>query len=256
MSSSLVTQWHDDVLELRLDRPERRNAIDRQLAEALLDALTSDAPRARAVVLTGGDRHFSSGGDVASMPGPAEGLMGPATRLEVIHRVLRELRTGPAPTVAAVEGYAIGAAWGLVLACDVVVAADDAFFLAPFARRGLAADGAVAWHLTRALGRQGAARHLLLGERLAATDARAAGLVTSVVAPSTATSAALEVAAALAAGPVESTAVTRWMCDAAEQQGLETFLRDERIGVSLAGHGREAAEGHAAFADRREAAFR
>ncbi len=255
-AAPLLLRWHDDVLELRLHRPARRNAIDRTLAEALLDALASEARGARAVVLTGGDEHFSSGGDVASMPGPADGLFGPAGRLELSHRVVRELRGGPAPTVAAVEGYAIGVAWGLALACDVVVAADDAFFLAPFARRGLAADGAVAWHLTRALGRQGAARHLLLGERLAAEDARAAGLVTSVVAPGAATAAALQVAATLAAGPVESTAVTRWMCDTAEQQGLESFLRDERIGVSLAGHGRDAAAGHAAFAERREAVFR
>lgn len=255
-SPVLHLRWHQDVLELRLDRPHRRNALDLELVEELLQAVTTEAPRARAIVLTGGDRHFSSGGDVGSMPGPDDGLFGPAARLTLIHRLVRELRAASAPTVAAVEGYAIGAAWGLVLGCDVVVAAEDAFFLAPFARRGLAADGGVAWHLTRALGRQAAARHLLLGERLAAQDAFDAGLVTRLSPAGSATATALDLASALAAGPLESTAVTRWMCDVAESDGLEAFLREERVGVSLAGHGRDAAEGHAAFAARRDAVYR
>lgn len=255
-SPVLRVTWHEDVLELRLDRPHRRNALDHQLVEELLHALAVDAPRARAIVLTGGDLHFSSGGDVGTMPGPSDGLFGPAARLSLIHRAVREIRAAAAPTVAAVDGYAIGAAWGLVLGCDVVVAADDAFFLAPFARRGLASDGGVAWHLTRALGRQAATRHLLLGERLAAQDAYDAGLVTRVCPTGSATTVALELAADLASGPLESLAVTRWMCDVAEHEGLEAFLREERVGVSLAGHGRDAAEGHAAFAARRDPVYR
>lgn len=255
-SPVLQARWHDDVLELRLDRPHRRNALDHQLLDELLHALATEAPRARAIVLTGGDQHFSSGGDVGSMPGPADGLFGPSARLSLIHRAVREIRAASAPTVAAVDGYAIGAAWGLVLGCDVVVAAEDAFFLAPFARRGLAADGGVAWHLTRALGRQGAARHLLLGDRLSAPAAHDAGLVTRTCPSGTATSTALDLAADLAAGPLESAAVTRWMCDVAETDGLDAFLREERVGVSLAGHGRDAAEGHAAFAERRDAVYR
>lgn len=256
MSSSLLTTWHDDVLALRLHRPERRNALDHATVDALLSALHEHGATARAIVLTGGDAYFSAGGDVASMPTPADGLMGPAARLTRIHEVLRTLRAGGTPSVAAVEGYAIGVGWGLALGCDVVVASREAFFAAPFARRGLAADGGVAWHLTRRLGRHAANRHLLLGERLGATDAHAAGLVTTLADAGHATADALAIAATLADGPAGSTAVTRWMCDVAEDADLTAFLREERVGVALAGHGADAAEGHAAFAEKREAVFR
>ncbi|MRK02451.1 enoyl-CoA hydratase/isomerase family protein [Aeromicrobium sp. S22] len=256
VTSSLQCTWHpQDVLELRLHRPERRNALDQTLIDALRDALDTDARRARCTVLTGADTFFCSGGDVASMPGAGDGLFGPAGRLELIHGVIERFAALPCPTVVAVEGYALGAGWGLALAGDILVAGEDAAFQAPFSQRGLAADAGVAWHLTRRLGRHGANRHLLLGEPLTALEALSAGLVTILAAPRTATRVALDVAARLAAGPVESVAVTRWMSRVAEDRDVTGFLREERIGVALAGHGRDAAEGKAAFREKREPEF-
>lgn len=254
-SSSLRVTATDDVLELRLERPERRNALDHATIDALLAAVRAHQHDVRAIVLTGGGRFFSAGGDVSSMPTAAQGLMGPSDRLSRIHDLLRTLRQAPAPSIAAVEGYAIGVAWGLALGCDLIVASHDAFFSAPFSARGLAADGGVAWHLSRRLGRHAAGRHLLLGERMTAAAALEHGLVSSLVEPGSATDHAHQVARDLAAGPMESAAVTRWMCDVAEASDMPTFLREERVGVALAGHGADAAEGHAAFAGRRPAVF-
>lgn len=85
------------------------------------------------------------------------------------------------PTIAAVEGFAVGVAWSLVRCCDVVVTAEDAFSAAPFPQRGMAPDGGLAWFLTRSLGPTRAAELLMPGERFPAPTAAAAGLVNRVV---------------------------------------------------------------------------
>ncbi|MBP2366502.1 enoyl-CoA hydratase/isomerase family protein [Pseudonocardia parietis] len=252
---SLVVDVAAGVTTLRLHRPHRRNALDHALLEQLATALREAERRGQAaVVLTGGDTYFSSGGDIGSMPTSSDGLFGPASRLALVHEVIETVTRSDVVVVAAVEGYAVGAAWGLVLACDLVVAAEDAFFAAPFAARGLTADGGTAYHLPRRLGPQRAAKHLLLGERLTAGAAAEAGLVSEVVAPGAATGQAVAIAQRLALGPRESNALTKRL-QAATRADLGEFLATERMAVSLAGHGGDAAEGRAAFTDRREPRF-
>lgn len=243
------------VTVLRLDRPHRRNALDARTLE-LLGAGLADAARRRdaAVVITGGDDFFSSGGDVASMPGPDEGVLAPAARLALIHDLVTSMVRADQVIIAAVERYAIGAAWGIVLACDLVVAGANAYFKAPFAARGLTADAGTAYHLPRRLGQQRAAAHLFLGEPLAAPDARAAGLVTETVPPGSATARAVEIATTLAAGPTQSNAITKSLL-AQDRADLAQFLANERTAMALAGHGTDAREGRDAFLERREPRF-
>jgi len=246
----------DGVATLLLDRPQRRNALDTTLLEGTLRGLEDAQARGdRAVVITGGDSWFSSGGDVSSMPGPEQGLFGPASRLELVHELVRSIVRTDLVVVAAVEGFAVGAAWGVVLACDVVVAAEDARFSAPFAARGLAADAGTAFHLPRRLGPHRAARHLLLGAPLHAPAALEAGLVSEVVPPGQATGRAQEIGRLLATGPREATALTKALSRQDWEAALLAFLSAERLAVSLAGHGSEAREGRAAFAEKREARF-
>ncbi|MEQ3552999.1 enoyl-CoA hydratase/isomerase family protein [Pseudonocardia nematodicida] len=254
-AAPLAVEVAPGVTTLRLHRPHRRNALDIATLDLLLAALRDAERRGdAAVVLTGGDAYFSSGGDVGSMPTAADGLFGAASRLARAHEVIETIGRSDLVVVAAVEGYAVGVAWGLVLACDLVVAADDAFFAAPFAARGLTADGGTAYHLPRLLGPQRAARHLLLGERLGAVDAAGAGMVSELVPPGTATVRARATADRLAAGPRESNALTKRLT-AHTRAELPAFLAAERTAVALAGHGRDAAEGRAAFAAKREPRF-
>lgn len=255
-SPSLLVDADEGVATLRLHRPHRRNALDRELLERLTAGLRDAERRGdAAVVLTGGDEYFSSGGDVGSMPTTRDGLFGPASRLALVHELVEAIVRSDVVVVAAVEGYAVGAAWGVVLACDLVVAADDAFFAAPFAARGLTADGGTAYHLPRWLGPQRANRHLLLGERLAARSAADAGLVGELVPAGTATARAQETARLLAAGPRESNALTKRLVSAGARAGFTEFLAAERTAVALAGQGRDAAEGRAAFTERRPPRF-
>lgn len=259
MTAAEAVHWQvgsDQVATIRLDRPEVRNALDELAWHELLDAVRAVGREdVRAVVLTGGDSFFSAGGDVRSMPGPESHLMAPAQRLAAGHEVIRGLVAMNAPVIAAVERYALGAAWGLVLACDLVVAGRAAFFQSPFALRGLVADAGIAWQLPKALGHQRAMRYLLLAERLPAPEALELGLVSHLVPDGEATSSALEIAARLALGPGESNALTKSLAHRGQGTELTGFLREELVAVALAGHGRDAAEGRAAFVEKRNPDF-
>ncbi|MGJ9422465.1 enoyl-CoA hydratase/isomerase family protein [Aeromicrobium sp. CF3.5] len=241
---------------LELQRPHRRNALSHEVIERLEAGIADAEHRGdAAVVLTGGDAYFSSGGDVGTMPTTSDGVFGPAARLSRIHDLIHQITRSDLIVIAAVEGYAIGAAWGLVLSCDLVVAADDAYFSAPFAARGLAADAGTAFHLPRLLGHHRAAQHLLLGDPLPASTAHELGLVSQLVGSGTATEHACQAAQRLASGPRESNAVTKSLITRTYASDLADFLAAERVAVSLAGHGRDATEGRAAFTERREPRF-
>lgn len=127
------------VAVLTLNRPGARNSLGwqtwHQLGEAIDEVAADD--NCRAVVLTGAGGTFSAGGDVKTSPARGAGLGAPAARLLVGQRVLDTLLKLPKPVLAAVEGPAVGAGWSLALACDLVVAARDAVFAAPFVARGL-----------------------------------------------------------------------------------------------------------------------
>jgi 2-(1,2-epoxy-1,2-dihydrophenyl)acetyl-CoA isomerase len=248
----------DGVAVVTLDRPEVRNALDwaawESLGRTLLDLDRDDI---RAVVLTGGDRWFSAGGDVSSMGSHADGgVTAPAARVRLAHRAVRALAGCRAPVVAAVEGFAIGAAWGLVLACDVVVASREAFFAAPFAQRGLVADAGLAWSLPRHVGHLRAAELLLLGDRLPAPRAHELGLVTRLTEPGGAEEQALALARRLASGPADAVRLTKGLLNRAPASSLDAFLDDEHVHVALNGHSPDVAEGRQAFTDKRPPRFR
>jgi 2-(1,2-epoxy-1,2-dihydrophenyl)acetyl-CoA isomerase len=245
------------VAVIRIDRPKVRNALDAEAWQQLagqLHALGRD--EVRVVVLTGGPNGFSAGGDVRSMGAQGDRVDAPAWRVRLAQRAVHAIAATRVPVVASVEGYAVGAAWGLVLACDVVVASSDAFFAAPFVQRGLVADAGLAWALSRHVGHQRAAEILLLGERLPAAVARENGLVTRVVDPGTADEHALELAGQLAGGPVDALMLTKALLRRAPALPLEAFLEDEAALVALNGHSPDVSEGRQAFLEKRSPRFR
>lgn len=177
----LSVEYRDATAWVRLDRPAVRNAIDvalrRELAEALA-ALAVDE-RLHALVLTGNGSAFCAGGDLTDLAA-ADGT-GSRDRLTAGNRMVRALFDFPVPTVAAVNGVAAGAGCGLVLACDVVLAAESAWFQMSFVGMGLGPDAGTSALLPARVGVGRARSALLLGERLTAAEAHAAGLVDRVV---------------------------------------------------------------------------
>jgi 2-(1,2-epoxy-1,2-dihydrophenyl)acetyl-CoA isomerase len=176
----------DDVVELTIDRPERRNALTVALVGALADRLsTLAAEDVRAVVLAGGPPVFCAGGDLADLGAVAD--RGPLAVNDVVytrfHRLVRTLGSVPYPVVAAIDGAALGAGLDLALCCDLRVATTRSTFASSWIGVGLVPGMGGAHLLTRAVGSSRAHELVLLGQPVDANTARDWGLVNRVVDP-------------------------------------------------------------------------
>lgn len=160
--------WHGPVLELALDRPARRNAVDHETLVALADA-QAHAVDARAVVLTGRNDVFCAGADLTGVEGDEFGA--------ALQTVLRGFGTMPVATIAAVDGPALGAGSQLALACDLRVATVRSRFGVPAAKLGLMVDAWTVQRLALLAGGSAARAVLLAAEELPAERAYALGLV-------------------------------------------------------------------------------
>jgi len=258
VTTGVRTEVGDDgVAVVTLDRPEVRNSLDWDAWESLGRLVAElDRDDVRAVVLTGGDRWFSAGGDVATMGSYGDAVTSPAARVRLAQRAVGALAGCRAPVVASVEGFAVGAAWGLVLACDLVVCSREAFFAAPFSQRALVADAGLAWWLSRRIGHLRAAELLLVGERLSAEAALQLGLVSRLVPPGEARRHALELAGQLAAGPADAVRLNKALLRRAPGLSLDAFLDEEYLHVALNGHSPDVSEGRQAFLDKRPPRWR
>ncbi|HYY81342.1 MAG TPA: enoyl-CoA hydratase/isomerase family protein, partial [Actinomycetes bacterium] len=182
MSGPVRLEVADRVATVTLDRPEALNAISTELARALaelVEPLATD-PRVGAVVLTGaGERAFCVGADLKERAGFDD--RGWFAQREVFRRGFAAVRRCPLPTVAAVFGFALGGGTELALACDLVVAAEDAVFGLPEVGLGLVPAGGGTQLLVRRVGRSAAKDLVLTGRRVDAAEAGRLGLADRVV---------------------------------------------------------------------------
>lgn len=241
----------DRTRVLWLNRPAKRNAIDMALrvllAEQLELAMADDA--VRVIVLVGAGGTFSSGGDISTMQrmGPDEA----APRAEATQRVIRAIWSGSKPVISAVEGSAYGAGLSLAIACDLVVAADDARFSTAFMGVGLAGDMGVFGSLPARVGSQQARRLMLLPRVLSGTEAGAMGMVDRVVGSGSALDVALELAVSIGDAPPLAIAAMKRLL------GVPIELLDREAAEQVALFGTEDfGEGAAAFEARRKPTFR
>lgn len=237
----------DDIAVVLLNRPRQRNALRyeswTELSEVLFAVVDDNV---RGVVLAGADGFFCAGGDLKTGPAHGTGPLGPAGRVEHAQRVMEQLKTLPVPTIAAVEGAAVGLGWSLALSCDLVVCASDAYFAAPFVARAVVPDGGLAWRLTQQLGKHRAASLLLRGLRVTAAEAERLGLVTDVVAPGSAIARAQAVALELAQADAGAVEMTKRLINSAEAAQLAAFHPLELAMATVAQQRSAAAEGRAA----------
>ncbi|MFI6521419.1 enoyl-CoA hydratase/isomerase family protein [Spirillospora sp. NPDC050679] len=245
---------HGTTRVLAFDRPEARNAVDVPTRERLLDELRAAvaAPGVRAIVLTGNGGTFCAGGDVREMRGVGPEAV--AARLEPLHEAVR-LMTGCAkPVVAAVEGVAAGLGVSFAAACDHVVAAEDARFVAAFGKVGLVPDGGLLWTLPQRVGIGRAKDLLVFGRTVSARRAYEIGLADGLAPPGGALDAALELAAGAAALAPLSVAATKRTLGRAEPD-LDRLLAAELEEQTAIYASADFAEGRAAFAERRPPRF-
>jgi 2-(1,2-epoxy-1,2-dihydrophenyl)acetyl-CoA isomerase len=241
------------VKRLRLNRSEQRNVMTAELRDALDTALAEalSDPAVRAIVLVGGERAFSAGGDIASMEGLD--VERARARLNAGHRLVRRLASAEKPIVGAPNGWTVGAAVGLLLLCDRIVGNRSTRFAFPFFRLALAPDWGISATLAHRVG-AGRARQLLFGGRTVdAGEALEIGLLDELVEDDELEGAAVQRAAELGAIPSQAMALTKRMLRRASP--LEEALELEGAAQPLCLLSADAAEGRAAFREKREPRF-
>ena len=247
------------VATVVLDRPEAMNAWDRQLAHdarEAIEALAAD-DEVRALVITGNGRAFSAGADLKSGFDPTpEGHpdLGNALRTRY-HPIIGGIRTMPKPVIAAVNGAAAGIGCSLALACDLVIAAESAYFLLAFVNIGLVADGGSSFLIPERVGFARAAEMAMLGERVTARTAHEWGLINRVVADEELGDTAAALADRLAAGPTRSFAGTKRQLNAWQFARFEQQLELEASIQAELAASQDFAEGVQAFVEKRPARF-
>jgi len=249
---ALLCSDRNGVRTLTLNRPRRKNAINRELWIALAEALNAagDDRGVGAVVITGAGGAFCSGADI-STPDDSH----PVHKLQRLTDVALALHELPVPTVAKVNGVAVGAGWNLALGCDLVAATPESTFSQIFSKRGLSVDLGGSWLLPKIVGLQQAKRLVLLAETIDAAEAHALGLVTWVVAASEIDEFVTDVADRLASGPPIALANSKALLN----EGADRTLRDALANEARAQIGNfgtdDSREAYAAFAEKREASF-
>jgi 2-(1,2-epoxy-1,2-dihydrophenyl)acetyl-CoA isomerase len=245
------------VATVLIDRPAVRNAIDVETVSELAAAVAEmHAAGARALVL-GGKGGFCAGADLALVRQAFEGDPAPVlgALVDNLHAFIRQLWAMPIPSVAALEGPAVGAGMGLALSTDLRVAGRSAVLIPGYFGIGSSPDGGVSYFLTRALGAARATALLVRNRPLDAATLAELGLVEDVVEDGTAVAAAQELAAELAGVPPLALVRTRGLVDRATVQDLDTHLDDERGRVAENWAARDFKEGVAAFLERRRPIF-
>jgi 2-(1,2-epoxy-1,2-dihydrophenyl)acetyl-CoA isomerase len=248
----LLAHRESGVLTLTLNRPERRNAIDGPMWEALREGFerARDDPETRVVVVTGAGGAFCAGADLSAK---REGH--PLDRMRSINEIALLLHELPKPTVARVDGVAVGAGWNLALGCDLVVATPTSRFSQIFAKRGLSLDFGGSWLLPRLVGMQQAKRLALLAEMIDATEAERLGLVTWVTPSEEIDAFVADLTTRLAAvAPVaaaQSKALLHENADRTLREALASEARTQAVNFATA----DAPEAFAAFTEKREPDF-
>lgn len=255
----VTTSREGDVTTVALNRPDKLNALTpgvfAEMAQAIDDAIAAGA---RALVLTGEGRFFCSGADLQPDGLGYEGLPDDLGELldASYNPFVRKLADLPIPIVTALNGPAAGAGVSLALAGDIVVMAQSAYILLAFVNIGLAPDAGATWLVSRSAGRARAMEMMLLGERMPADEALAAGLVNRVVPDGEALATAQALAAKLAAGPTQAIGLIRRQIAFALDHDFHASLGCERDNQSQLGRSADFAEAIAAFGEKRKPQFK
>ena len=269
-----TARWHDaagplrtvlldfsgGIATLRLNRPDKGNAIDTDMADDLSEAATQIAERSdvRAVLIAGNGPNFTVGGDLSLFAGTAREQLPNRLRrmIDSYHLAIERLTSINAPVVAAVRGGAGGGGLGLLYAADIVVAADDARFALGYGVLGLTADGGNTWFLPRMIGMRRTQELFLLNRRLTAQEALGFGLVSRLVPSDAVETEAAALATTLAAGPTLAYGAVRRMLRQSFETGLSDQLSAEKDSIVAASRSEDAQEGIAAFVAKRHPQFR
>jgi 2-(1,2-epoxy-1,2-dihydrophenyl)acetyl-CoA isomerase len=253
---SILVESLGDVAIIRLNDEKSLNALSPQMAEELQDALREASRSRGAIVLTGVGRAFCSGANLGSLTYEPNESYDAGVLLEShFNPLMMMIRDLPVPFVTAVNGPAVGVGSTIALAGDLIIAAQEVYFLQAFRRIGVIPDAGTAYLLTRSVGRVRAMEMMMLAEKLPAQRALDWGLINRVVAKGDLETASIGLASDLAAGPTRALAEIRKSCWHALEADFAQQLARDRIVQRAMGHTADHREGIAAFFDKRPAVF-
>jgi len=275
VSDNTIVEREDGLVIVTLNRPHKKNALNAKswndLDEILAEVEVN--PADRALVLTGAGENFSSGADLSGGMGSSgsssegakteakpggltgRGLQPIVTEMRIVGQIVSRLQRLPKPTIAAVDGHAVGVALGLVMACDLVVASDRARFTEVFVKRGLSLDGGASWSLPRQIGLRRAKQMTFFGDAIDADRALEWGLINEIVPPEQLQETALAWGHRLASGPTTAISLTKRMLDSSFGSSFDEAVEDEARAQHINYSTSDLAEGITAFLERREPRF-
>lgn len=260
MSESVLLSIDDAVATVTLNRPDRLNALDLDLANALRDTmLTVERDSAvRVVVLRGAGKGFMAGGDVqlfhAQLGQNLDRQMLDMTL--AMHDAVIAMHRMPKPVIASVHGPCAGAGFSIAMACDMVIAADNAVFTLAYSMIGASPDGSSSYFLPRLVGRHKAMELIMLSDRFDTAKAVELGLVNFTVAADQLESETAKLAGRLAKGPTLAYAKTKTLVNRSLQSGIADQLDAESQAIAASANTDDFKEGITAFAEKRNPEFK
>lgn len=253
--SSILFEIRDAIGYITLNRPDKYNAFNRQMALLMQECLNACGQNeVRCVYITGAGKAFCSGQDLDEVVDPA----GPKIEHivdEHYNPIIAGIRKLEKPVVAAVNGVAAGAGANIALCCDVVVAAQSASFIQAFSKIGLIPDSGGTFFLPRLVGWQKASALMMLADKVSADEAERLGMIYKVFPDASFADEANKLAATLAGMPTKGLALTKQLLGNSFYNDLEGQLQDEEIYQHRAGNTKDYKEGVQAFLEKRKPNF-
>jgi enoyl-CoA hydratase/carnithine racemase len=251
--SLLVERPSDDIVVLRINRPQVRNALNLEVRAGLAEAVTrySTDNTVRCMVVTGSDVAFAAGADIGEMAeaGPVEVMA------RNVQKYWRAIMDCPKPLIAAVEGFALGGGLELALCADIIIAGEGAKLGLPEVKVGILPGGGGTQKLARLVGRHRAMLLIMTGRMFGAAEALSMGVVSEVAPTGQALARAIDVAREIAAMPPISIMQIKEIVNAGVNAPLETALMLERKAFQLQFATRDQKEGMRAFLEKRKPKF-
>ena len=255
---TLIIDRKDGVVTVTMNRPERKNAANGKMLTELRSTFeeVEDNPDDKVMVLTGAGGAFCSGADLSDPSGPAtDPTRSGLARMRRLGDVALALHHVSMPTIAKVDGFAVGAGLSLALGCDLVVCSDRAKLSMIFAKRGLSLDNGASWLLPRLIGMARAKEVALFGDMWSAEEALAIGLVNRVLPVDQIDSFVADWARRLADGPPLALSMTKSLLHASANASMEQAVEDEARCQALNFSTTDTNEALAAFTEKRTPIF-
>ena len=251
-----VEKQHSIVM-VRLNRPDKFNSFNRQMALEMQQALDDAAAdqNIRAIYLTGNGKAFCAGQDLAEAIAPTGPGIAQIVR-EHYNPIIKKIRNIEKPIVCAVNGVAAGAGANIAFACDIIVAAESASFIQAFSKIGLIPDSGGTFFLPRLIGLQRASALMMMGDKINSRDALQMGLLYKVFGDEQLQEEALKITATLAEMPTRGLGLTKKLLNESMNNNLEQQLNREEEIQAEAGQTHDYNEGVQAFLEKRKPVFK